>query len=120
MSSIYSFVDYRQFLRQDFAERKARNERFSLRAAAQKLGINSGTVVRLLSGKRNLSKRLLPRVFDFLKLGPQEAQYFELLVDFDRSASVLQRQQLYAEIVIFSRRCTCPNARNCRHSAPWG
>jgi uncharacterized protein (TIGR02147 family) len=99
VASIYSFVDYREYLRQELAERRAKNARFSCRAAARKLGINSGTMVRIINGKRNLSRNLLPKFINFLKLKPREVEYFQLLVNFDRSASVQERQRHFAKIL---------------------
>jgi uncharacterized protein (TIGR02147 family) len=99
MASIYAFLDYREFLRQDFAERKARNAKFSYRSLAKKLGINSGTIVRIMSGKRNLSRKMLPRLISFLKLKNQEARYLGLLVALDKSKTVQDQQAQYAEIV---------------------
>jgi uncharacterized protein (TIGR02147 family) len=99
VASIYSFVDYREYLKQELSERKAKNPGFSFRAAAMKLGINSGTLVRILNGKRNLSKNVLPKFVNFLKLKSREAEYFGLLVGFDRSSTVEKRQKTYEEIV---------------------
>jgi len=71
--SIYSYFDYRDFLRDNFAERKAHNQKYSYRAIADKIGINSATLIRILNGKRNLSRNILPKFLQFLKLKKKEA-----------------------------------------------
>jgi uncharacterized protein (TIGR02147 family) len=99
MPSIYSYLDYRQYLKDDFAARQARNHRYSYRAAAVRLGINSGTLVRILAGKRNISRSLLPTFVKYLGLKSKEETYFGLLVRFNQTKDSRERRELYGDLV---------------------
>ena len=48
-------ADLRDVLRAEFARRRARNPRFSLRAYARALGTHHGTLSQLLGGRRRLT-----------------------------------------------------------------
>jgi uncharacterized protein (TIGR02147 family) len=57
-------------------EAKARNQNFSLRAFAQRLGMSSGSLSEILKGKRPLSNSLKLRIAPKLLLSPQETHQF--------------------------------------------
>ncbi len=59
-------------LREKFAETKARNPAYTLRAYSRKLGLNSGALSTILNGKRRVSYKLAERIVDKLLLDPQE------------------------------------------------
>jgi uncharacterized protein (TIGR02147 family) len=99
MSAVYAYFDVQEFLRQDFAERKARNPRFSLRAMAKRLELNSGTLIRIINGKRKIGKKLIPRFTDYLGLKHKEARYFSNLVLFCQAKSQAQRAAAYRELI---------------------
>ena len=99
MSVLYNYFNYREFLKDDFLERKAKNPSFSIRAMAVKLGLNSSTLVRIFNEKRNLSKNLLPRFIKFLGLRTKETEYFTHMVTFCQAKSERQRMAEYREMV---------------------
>jgi uncharacterized protein (TIGR02147 family) len=70
-----------------------------LRAIASRIGINSGTLVRILNGERNISKKLVPSFPDFLKLKGKETLYFINLVEFNQVKSSEKRRLLYDELL---------------------
>jgi uncharacterized protein (TIGR02147 family) len=99
MAAIFSYFDFREFLKADFSERKARNPGFSIRAMAAKLELNSSTLTRIFNEKRNIGKNLLPRFIKFLGLRSKEAEYFTYLVEFCQAKSERQRMVGYRELV---------------------
>jgi uncharacterized protein (TIGR02147 family) len=99
MAAIFSYFDFREFLKADFAQRKTRNPGFSIRAMAAKLGLNSGTLTRIFNEKRNIGKNLLPKFIKFLGLRSKEAEYFTYLVEFCQAKSERQRMAGYRELV---------------------
>lgn len=99
MGSIYTYFDYRQYLNDLFTEKRNRNGAFSLRAIAVRIGINSGTLVRVLNGERNISKKLVPLFAEFLKLKGKETLYFTKLIEFNQAKSNEQRRLLYDELL---------------------
>ncbi len=99
MPSVYDYMDYRVFLKDDFFERKERNSRFSYRSAANRIGINCGTLVRILNGQRNLTSKTLPRFIEYLGLKNREAEYFSLLVDFNQSKKSKAQRDMYQKLI---------------------
>ncbi len=61
-----------QFLRDELARRIERNPRYSMRAFANALGLNIGSLSSLLSGKRPLTMKTALRLCDALGMGPGE------------------------------------------------
>jgi uncharacterized protein (TIGR02147 family) len=99
MPNIYGYFDHVAYLRDDFAERQEKNLHYSLRAMADKLGLNSSTIVRVMHGKRNVSKRLVPVFIDYLGLRHKEADYFKSLVAFNQAKSGNKRVDAYRSLV---------------------
>lgn len=113
MPAVYRYFDLREFLHDDFAERKARNPSYSLRAAAAKLGINSGTMVRIMQGKRNVGRNLLPRFIAYCGLRTKEAEYFRHLASFSRARTEQARMNAYRRMLELRRGRTKEVSRHC-------
>jgi uncharacterized protein (TIGR02147 family) len=101
MDSIYTYFDYRQYLNDLFQEKRLSNKALSLRAIAAKIGINSGTLVRILNNERNISKKLVPAFTNFLKLKSKETQYFSLLIEFNQARNIEKRRTFYDQLILF-------------------
>lgn len=99
MPSIFSYFDFREFLRDDLAQRKAGNPGFSIRSMAVKLQLDSSTLTRIFNEQRNISKNLLPKFIKFLSLRSKEAEYFVHLVQFCQAKSERERMAGYSELV---------------------
>jgi plasmid maintenance system antidote protein VapI len=63
-----------------FRERKDKNPRYSLRAFARSLGVSSGQLSEILSGKRPLSHKLARRITVALALTDEESKKLVQLV----------------------------------------
>ena len=68
--------NYRDILKVEFHGRKARNKYYSLRAFAQALGISSGALSEIMSGKRNLGLNKANLILEKLKIGEDEKKQF--------------------------------------------
>jgi uncharacterized protein (TIGR02147 family) len=99
MPVIYKYFDHLKFLHDDFSERQARNPQYSLRAMADRLRLNSGTIVRIMNGQRNISTNLLPEFTAYLALRQKEAEYFKLLVNFCQAKTEKIRNESYSALV---------------------
>jgi uncharacterized protein (TIGR02147 family) len=97
--SIYAYTDYREFLKCELSRKRGRNTSFSIRAAAARMNIGTGTLNRILSGSRNIGPSLLPPVVTFLGLKSREAEYFSLLVGFSRTSHPGKKRHLYERIL---------------------
>jgi transcriptional regulator with XRE-family HTH domain len=69
-----------EYLISTFNERKEKNPRYSLRAFARSLGVSSGQLSEILSGKRPLSHKLARRIAIALALTEEESQKLIFLV----------------------------------------
>lgn len=67
-----SLKDYRVWLMDQFAQKKARNPSYSLRAFARDLGISPTCLSEVLAKKRDLSKRNVLRISDRMALSPKQ------------------------------------------------
>lgn len=95
--NIFDYIDPAAYLKDHLKEVKQRNSAFSLRAWAYQLGMKShGPLHAILNNQRNIPKKLVPTLIKSLKLEAKNAEYFEVLVDLQRSKSSDERE-LYLE-----------------------
>lgn len=99
MINIYGYVDYRKYLLDYIAAKKLQNEKYSCRMLSIRLGISAATLVRILNGKRNLSKTLLPAFIDYLKLPQDAAGYFSLMVQLAQVKDINEKNKIYQDIL---------------------
>ncbi len=103
--SIFEYVDYRLFLRDIYAEKKAKHKFFSYRYLSEKSGLNSpGFFTWILQGKRNLSQRLILRYVDIFGLEGNEAQYFELLVNYNQAKTQEEKSHFFGKIALITHK----------------
>jgi uncharacterized protein (TIGR02147 family) len=100
---IFSYMDYRLFLRDWYAHKKQINPHFSYRVLAQRVGFKSpGLVTQLLQGATNMSEALIVKFVKYMRLKKAEAGYFEALVRHNQAKTQEQRLH-YLEKLIGSR-----------------
>lgn len=68
--------DFRTFLQSELLERCRRNPRYSLRAFARALQIESSALSKILRGRRRLSDSMLTRLSVQLGLSPEQLSYY--------------------------------------------
>lgn len=68
--------DFRHFLQAELGRRCARNPHYSLRAFAQRLGVDHASLSQLLRGKRRLTPATIEKLGARLGLGPQRISFF--------------------------------------------
>ena len=103
MESIYTYRDYRVYLRDHYEQCAARNAGFSLRSFALKLEMNVSNLTRMLKGQRNISDDTAERLIIYLKLRDREAGYFRLLVHYNQARNPADKQALYEQIRLFRK-----------------
>jgi uncharacterized protein (TIGR02147 family) len=97
MFPVFSYIDYRLFLKDYYEEQKKTSRFFSFRYFAQKAGINSPNFLKLIiESKRNLTTLTIDKFIAALKLNEKEAQFFRHLVLFNQAKSVQEKQEHYA------------------------
>ncbi len=93
---IYGYTDYRKFLSDLYQARKGVNRAFSYRYIANKAGFSSPSFFgKILAGDTNISNQTLMRLVDVFQLVGPEAEYFELMVNFDRSSTQVDKQRYF-------------------------
>ena len=97
MNSIFSYINYRLFLRDFYADQKKNSRVFSYRYFSQKAGINSPNFLKqVMEEKRNLTSLTIDKFVTALKLNEKEAQFFRHLVLFNQAKSAQEKRQHYA------------------------
>jgi uncharacterized protein (TIGR02147 family) len=93
MIDIFSYTNYRQYLKDACEEIRTAKPFFSYRYIALKAGLKSvGFISWVIKGKRNMSASLTHKIADILKLGKREAEYFDLLVSHNQAKTTEERQ----------------------------
>lgn len=105
--SIYSYLDYRLFLKDWYTTQLLSKAPMSYRAIAAAVGYNSPAhITMILKGKANL---LQPHISDFselLKLNRRESEFFELLVHFNQEKSKETKHLLLKKLIKFNKKST--------------
>ena len=94
---LFSYIDYRRYLRDRYAEEKGKNRHFSFRFFARVAGLSSpGFLKMVMDGERNLTPESVNQFTQALKFSKKEAAYFEALVFFNQ-AKLDRERDLYFE-----------------------
>lgn len=94
MKPIEHYTDYRQFLKDFYADRKRRSATFSHRQFCLKAGIRSPSLLREVSeGRRNLTESSTQQFIKGLGLTETDAKYFASLVQYNQTQDPVARQQ---------------------------
>jgi uncharacterized protein (TIGR02147 family) len=99
MLNIFEYTDFRKYLAHWFEEKKKEQPAFSYTSFAQKAGFGDrGFLHNVIHGKRSLTKESLIKVSQAIGHSKPEAEYFENLVFFNRSADLKDRNYFYEKL----------------------
>ena len=97
---VFSYQDYRDFLRDFYLQRRQVDRKFSIRFFARRAGLKSENYLKVvMDGRRNLTTRNLPKFVKGLGLGPSQAEYFEALVNLNQARDLNERRNLLERVV---------------------
>jgi uncharacterized protein (TIGR02147 family) len=100
MPSIFTYMNYREYLRDAFAEKKQGLAAYSYRLFSQKAGLKSPNFLKLvIDNARNLTKESVYKFSKALGHNRAEAEYFENLVFFNQSDSLDQKNIYLAHML---------------------
>lgn len=85
MDEIYSYTDYRLYLKDYLSMKKSTKAALGLRVFAKKFKLSPSHLSLVLSGKKGLSENAAFFVCDSLKLPVDETEYFLLMVAYDNA-----------------------------------
>jgi uncharacterized protein (TIGR02147 family) len=97
MIQIFDYMNYREFLRDFFLEKKQELRFYSYRLFSQRAGLKSPNFLKLvIDGERNLSKQSVYKFAKAMALAKKETDYFENLIFFNQSTT-LEEKNLFLE-----------------------
>ncbi len=103
MPALIGSLDYREWLRKFYEERKAQDSFFSYRFLAEKVGMDHSLLIKVIQGERHLSDNSIDGWIAYLKLSNRDADYFRTLVRFCKTRSARERSQSLDYLLSFQR-----------------
>jgi uncharacterized protein (TIGR02147 family) len=101
---IYTYLDYRQFLRDWFNAKKAANPRYSHRVFARKADQRSPSMlIFVMDGKRNLTPKTVASFAKAMGLDEAETRFFGHLIQHEQAEMPRDRAQALDEILKTTR-----------------
>ncbi len=85
MVDLFTYTDYRKYLRDFLDASRERKSFLSLRYYARKIGVDPGNFVKILDGQRHLSPKAVSLAILFFEFSEREADYFGTLVAFSKA-----------------------------------
>lgn len=101
---IFHFMDFREYLKAYFEFCKISDPGFSMRTFLGKIShslSSSGVLSAVITGKRSLSADFRIKLTKMMNLKDKEAKYFQLLVQFNQSKSMDERNHVFRELSRF-------------------
>ncbi len=102
--SVFDYMDYREYLKDWYADAKANRRGFSFRAFSIEAGFNSPNFYKLvMDGDRNLTEKSIVPFMKGLRLNKQEQEFFHNLVYFGQ-AKTHDKKNFYYQRMVRSRK----------------
>ena len=96
---LYSYLSYREYLRDWYAARKAADKRFSHRLFARRAGVSSPSLLNeVIGGRRNLTPRTLEGFLNALGLDEDGGAFFTALVQLDQAETDDERNEAFRTV----------------------
>ncbi|WP_405342130.1 TIGR02147 family protein [Fibrobacter sp.] len=96
---VFEYLDYREFLKDYYNQKKEANPAFSLRVFSDRIGFKAKDFIsRVMNGEKNLSNQSIPKVASGLRLGKHETEFFIELVKFNQAATTDERNSAFEEM----------------------
>ncbi len=87
MESIFEYLEYRDYLKDFYDYHKKKSSFFSFRYFGNKTDIDASFLVKVMQKQMHISNKTIPSLTAFFKLDENEAEYFELLVSYNKAKS---------------------------------
>ncbi|MEO6098346.1 MAG: TIGR02147 family protein [Fibrobacteria bacterium] len=100
MPDLFTYTDYRKFLKDYYEGQKAKDAKFSHRYFTMKVGFSSsGYFSDVLAGKKNLSGAFMLKFAKALKFSKEEEEYFLNLVSFNQGKTLEEKNRYYEKMM---------------------
>lgn len=101
ISSIFPYLDYKQYLNDVFESFKRVDSSFSYRNFARMAGSTSPNLLQLIHGRKlNISSAQVSSLASALKLNKKEEKYFETIVAFDHAKTHHEKDKYFQRILL--------------------
>lgn len=100
--SVFGYEDYRVFLKDYYAHVRNQDPKFSHRFISSQLGFNSSSWFSdLINGRMKLIPSNLRKLARLFRLNERESDYFELLVEYNQSDSLEEKNRCFRKMLGF-------------------
>jgi uncharacterized protein (TIGR02147 family) len=99
LPNIYHYLDYRKFLKDAYKEKRAGDAGFTHRDIGRLGDFDPGLFSKVITGQRNISKKLVPGFCLAFELQGKVAKFFELLVLFNQARTHSDRKKYFEQIL---------------------
>jgi uncharacterized protein (TIGR02147 family) len=99
MPLIKEYLEYRDFLKDFFDEKKAKNPFFSYRVMGKQVGIDASHLVKIFQKKRHIGATLINGLIEYCELKDRDMQYFSTLVLFNKAKSDHDSKVYYEKLL---------------------
>ncbi|MFW5775618.1 MAG: TIGR02147 family protein [Chitinivibrionales bacterium] len=97
--SLHDYLDYREYLKEYIAFRRALGEKLTNRSFAAAVGIASSSwLTTVINGQKGISEHTVDNISTFIQHNEWERQYFLTLVRFNQSKTVEARNRYFASL----------------------
>jgi uncharacterized protein (TIGR02147 family) len=112
MKSVFEYLDYRDFLKDFYEEKKSQHSFFSYRLFGAKIGIDPSYLAKVIIKNRNISNDAIDAIAVFCGLKQREADYFETLVHFVKAKSLKESKLLFEKLLSLKNASAKPLLEN--------
>ena len=99
MQRIEDYLDYRDFLKDFYQDRKARSAFYSYRVFASQVGIDTSYLAKVIMKKRHIAAKSVAKVARYCGLSGREVEFFEALVNFGKAKTERQSRMYFEKLL---------------------
>ena len=99
MHHIDEYLDYRDFLKDFYTDKKNRSPFFSYRVFATKVGLDTSYLAKVIMKKRHIATKSIPKVAEYCGLKGRDAECFETLVNFGKAKTESQSRIYFEKLL---------------------
>jgi uncharacterized protein (TIGR02147 family) len=101
MNKIFEYLEYREFLRDFYEEKKKESPFFSYKLFGRKVGIDQSYLAKVLIKSRHIADSSIKRFIEYFQFNKSEGEYFETLVHFVKAKSDKQSKLYFEKLLSF-------------------
>jgi uncharacterized protein (TIGR02147 family) len=99
MKPVFEYLDYRDYLKDFYEEKKSQKSFFSYRFFGEKIRVDPSYLAKVLIKERNIANAAVGAIAAYCGLKDREADYFEALVHFVKAKSQKESRFLFEKLL---------------------